>query len=282
MWIYLSEGKNHVVYSNGPQILRVRKTQNKKFYNNPGLMDEMAYNQLFLQNIMMKNEVLNKYVQHTENIEISKEMLQKLEKSKTGEIDEDYKYGQIMHNYRNPKAQIMFEIKPKSVVPELFPSDFSHDVPLLSKFQIVQRSRCIDGLQSHICKYEPSDLFGGNIDKALTDLLEFKDEAMQQYASFDGEVLPLETLKEVLPPILSEIAKIQNLCQERIEDIASLYKDLIEPLIISSPESQFSIISDLLTNFNPVCSSSDLNVRAWHRILLCLVANTAKDFTIML
>ena len=41
----------------------------------------------------MKNEVLNKYVQHTENIEISKEMLQKLEKSKTGEIDEDYKYG---------------------------------------------------------------------------------------------------------------------------------------------------------------------------------------------
>ena len=58
-WTYLNEGKNHVVYSNGgDKILRVRKTENKKYYQDPLLYDEVKYNKLFLDNVLMKNEVL--------------------------------------------------------------------------------------------------------------------------------------------------------------------------------------------------------------------------------
>ena len=67
-WSYLAEGKNHVIYSNKskPVILRLRKCQNQKYYDDPLLSDEFAYNQLFFQNILMKQcRYLSKFVDHT-------------------------------------------------------------------------------------------------------------------------------------------------------------------------------------------------------------------------
>jgi hypothetical protein len=66
-------------------------------------------------------------------------------------------------------------------------------------------------LQEHIIKYEPSDLFFGNIDKAFKDLLEYKDDAgIPQYLKFQGPEHHLAAIKGVLPEILSEISLLQN------------------------------------------------------------------------
>ena len=93
MWQYLAEGKNHAIYSNGQdKILRVRKTENKKYYGDPLLYDEVKYNQLFFENVLMKNEVLRKYVQHSETIKVDRLFLEELEKCHLGEIDYDYQY----------------------------------------------------------------------------------------------------------------------------------------------------------------------------------------------
>lgn len=70
-WLYLAEGKNHVVLKQVDQgkpalknqVLRIRKCSNQKYYTDPLLIDELEYNHLFIDHLLMKNPVLRQYVQ---------------------------------------------------------------------------------------------------------------------------------------------------------------------------------------------------------------------------
>jgi hypothetical protein len=92
-WKYLSEGKNHVIYTNNRQILRIRKICNVSYYTDPLQYDEVKYNQLFLEHVLCKNEVLRKYVKHSKIISIDSDFLQKLQKPVDGQIDYNYRFG---------------------------------------------------------------------------------------------------------------------------------------------------------------------------------------------
>ena len=59
-WVYITEGKNHIIFENANletsqyknKILRVRKLVNKEFYSDENMMDEMTYNTLFMDHIL--------------------------------------------------------------------------------------------------------------------------------------------------------------------------------------------------------------------------------------
>ena len=83
--MYLAEGKNHVVLKQVDQgkpelknqVLRIRKCQNQKYYTDPLLIDELEYNHLFIDHLLMKNPVLHQYVQGNQMIvKIEKEYVQ--------------------------------------------------------------------------------------------------------------------------------------------------------------------------------------------------------------
>ena len=58
-WKYLTEGKNHIVYHDGEDkyVLRVRKSTNKKYYNDKMLMRETEYNRIFENDVIFKSKL---------------------------------------------------------------------------------------------------------------------------------------------------------------------------------------------------------------------------------
>lgn len=53
-WKYICEGKNHAVYGLQNKVLRVRKTENKQYYES---FDEIRYNNLFHQHVLQKSSL---------------------------------------------------------------------------------------------------------------------------------------------------------------------------------------------------------------------------------
>ena len=148
---------------NGAQlVLRIRKCQNQKFYNDPLLMPELDYNLLFMDNLLLKNKHLMPYVagnqmtvkidrQYVESViaRVENERIERLladgriipsegenkiefaqkvmASDKEFRVDYEYPFACLMHDFTSASQQegmvsFYFEIKPKSQASEDLPS----------------------------------------------------------------------------------------------------------------------------------------------------------------
>jgi hypothetical protein len=208
VWTYYNEGNNNVIlrYTGkvpdsdmSGRILRVRKSTNREFYNNPLLLAEDEYNSLIIDHVFMKDRVLSRRLQSMDMVKLEESFLKGIDERiskrdmtlirSESTIDYDAPVGMLATNFASfheigdetEKTDIVsFEIKPKSGVTEYVPSSvINHTIEnreklanflakelsekflnhRLTKFHVMQVSRMHKGKLKELSIYNPFDLF---------------------------------------------------------------------------------------------------------------------------
>jgi hypothetical protein len=208
MWTYYNEGNNNVIlrYTGkvadpemSGRILRVRKSTNREFYDNPLLLPEDEYNPLMTDNVFMKDPILSKRLQSMDMVKLEESFLRGLSERiskrdmslirSESTIDLEAPVGMLATNFASfheigddPENTdiLSFEIKPKSGVTEFVPSSVLNHVTMnresmanflakelsekflnhrLTKFHVMQVSRMHKGKLKELSIYNPFDFF---------------------------------------------------------------------------------------------------------------------------